>query len=86
MRWDNSYSIAALGKAVKYLVAKLLESFGRLGDAVESLDDFRDTKACFSKRKMLHGVSRSGRERQPPATKFPLRRHSEVGSMSNPGG
>ncbi len=40
--------------AVKYFVAKLVKSFGRLGDAAESLDDFRYTKACFQQSKMLH--------------------------------
>ena len=32
------------GMAVKHLVAKLVKSFGRLGDAAECLDDFRYTK------------------------------------------
>ena len=36
-----------LGIAVKHSVAKLVKSFGRLGDATESLDDFRYTKTCF---------------------------------------
>ena len=35
------------GMAVKHLVAKLVKSFRRLGDAAESLDDFRYTKGCF---------------------------------------
>ena len=33
--------------AVKHLVAKLVKSFGSLGNPAESLDDFRYTKACF---------------------------------------
>ena len=33
--------------AVKHFVAKLVKSFGRLGDAAESLEDFRYTKAWF---------------------------------------
>ena len=32
---------------MKHLVAKLVKSFGRLGNAAESLDDFRYTKACL---------------------------------------
>ncbi len=37
-------------------VAKLVKSFGRLGDAVESLDDFRYTKASFNWEEIVHGV------------------------------
>jgi hypothetical protein len=46
--------------AVKHFQAKLVKSFGHLGDAAESLDDFRYTKACFSQRKMLHSVAGQG--------------------------
>ena len=42
------------GNAVKHFVAKLVKSFGRLGNAAESLDDFRYTKAFFWQRKILH--------------------------------
>ena len=37
--------LAPTGNAVKHLVAKLVKSFGRLGHAAESLDDFRYIKA-----------------------------------------
>jgi hypothetical protein len=43
--------------AVKHFVAKPMASFGQLGDAVESLKNFRNTKAGFSQRKMLHSVA-----------------------------
>jgi hypothetical protein len=46
-----------MGNAVKYFVAKLIKSFGHLGDTAESLDDFRYTKGGFEQRKMLHSVS-----------------------------
>jgi hypothetical protein len=36
-----------LGNAAKHSVAKLVKSFGRLGDAAESLDDFRYKKEGF---------------------------------------
>ena len=39
-----------LGNAVKHSVAKLVKSFGRLGDAAESLDDFRYKKRVFCSR------------------------------------
>ncbi len=35
----------ALPNTVKHVVAKLVKSFGCLGDAAESLDDFRYTTA-----------------------------------------
>ena len=42
-----STRLALHHNAVKHFVAKLVKSFGRLGDAAESLEDFRDTKAWF---------------------------------------
>ncbi len=35
------HSSPRLSDAVKHFVAKLVKSFGRLGDSAESLDDFR---------------------------------------------
>ncbi len=46
-----------LGNAVKHSVAKLVKSFGRLGDAAESLDDFRYKKEGFLQQKLLHNVA-----------------------------
>jgi hypothetical protein len=45
---------------VKYFVAKLVKSFGRIGDATESLDDFRYTEPVFRIKEILHGVSPLG--------------------------
>ncbi len=44
------------GHAVKHFVAKLVESFGGLCNAAESLDDFRYRKAFSYQRKRLHSV------------------------------
>ena len=41
---------------MKHFVAKLVKSFGSLGDAAESLDDFRYTKAFIKMEKTVHGV------------------------------
>ncbi len=41
---------------MKPFVAKLVKSFGRLGNAAESLDDFRYAKARFKQEKIAHGV------------------------------
>ncbi len=46
----------ALPNAVKHFVAKLVKSFGRLGDTAESLDDFRYTRACLKQEEIHHGV------------------------------
>ena len=47
---------AIRARSVKHFVAKLVKSFGRLGDETESLDDFRYAKPCFQQRKMLDSV------------------------------
>ena len=49
--------------AVKHFLAKVVESFGGLCDAAESLDDFRYTKACFSQSKMLRNVGQDASQR-----------------------
>jgi hypothetical protein len=41
---DNRFT--RLGNEMKHFVAKLVEVFGHLGDAAESLDDFRYTNPC----------------------------------------
>ena len=41
---------------MKHFVAKLVKSFGRLGNTAESLDDFRYTRACLKQEKSVHGV------------------------------
>ena len=46
-RWSHLLNLLhkpPFGNDVKPFVAKLVKSFGRLGDAAESLDDFRYKK------------------------------------------
>ena len=43
-----------------HFVAKLVKSFGRLGDAAESLNAFHYTKACFLHLKSCTDVGVSG--------------------------
>ena len=45
--------------AAKHFVAKLVKSFGPLGDATESLDDFRYKKASSKQEEIVHGIGRS---------------------------
>ena len=48
MEYHFRNGVPSFGHAAWYFVAKLVKSFGRLGDSAESLDDFRHIKPVFS--------------------------------------